>query len=547
VNGGENHFILYDTRAAVFEALQNPKDALKDAKATIKLAPRRWQGYARAARLFMKTHKFDAALRMADLALIHIKPEDTKRREKLSKLKIEIIDYQEVTVEHERKMANHMLKLPVEIYNEVFQYVLGEGYAQIITLLHICSHWRQVVWNSPGLWHTLVLSKRRADKKAELWLERSKGHIRELHVLSDYTSKELPGRPSFLRRVDWSGIRGCRILSPDIRRFIEPHTMLQDIEGLELDAFEGEVFNLPSFTRMKSLSLLRARLHLKQLLHPFPFLSSLSLQHCNLRYREANSNDCAIYDFFHLNPQIESLCFRGFVLQGFWERQIPLSPSDIDDPPNLENLTTLDIAFSTWATSILLFHIPSLRTLRLEGIGNHVQHHIQHYLSTSPRNLTELSLFRMTLNAPLILDLLRSAPALEVLELVGMFKASDAVISTLSQTNSTSSEESQLPCVCPHLRHLDVSDCPDVTTSAVYSLVKQRLTLSTPAVDNGDGTEGESTPSQAQVNRLEVLKMDGCSLVEVEWIPWFKQRVSSVSCDFTLAGKKKAKGIARRL
>lgn len=102
---------------------------------------------------------------MIGLALSCVRLGDTKRREELLKLQVEITNYQEAVVARERRMQNRMLLLPVEIYSEIFEFILEEDNAQIITLLHICTHWRQVVWGSPGLWRTLVLSKSHADKK----------------------------------------------------------------------------------------------------------------------------------------------------------------------------------------------------------------------------------------------------------------------------------------------------------------------------------------------------------------------------------------------
>ncbi|KAF5360368.1 hypothetical protein D9756_004910 [Leucocoprinus leucothites] len=546
--GGENHFIVYDTRAAAHEALKNPKAALQDAKMTIKLAPQRWHGYTRAARLFQKTHKFEASLKMIELALSYVKPEDTKRREELLKLKVEVTEHQEAIAARERRMRNHMLKLPVEIYNEIFQYVMDEDYAQIITLLHVCGHWRRVVWGSPGLWYTLVLSKLRADRKADLWLERSHGRIRELHVLSDYNSRDLPGRPSFLDKLDWSYLRVCRILSPNILRFFEPSTMFRELNSLEFDAnhVDGPYsdFNNYSSTGMKSLSLHRTCFQLGQLSIHFPSLSSLCLENCSVLAPENN-----ILEFFRANPQIESFCFNATQIQG-WP-QIIFSPSDIENPPTLEGLTDLEIVTEPWPSTILLLDLPSLRTMRLQSLASQqVSDHLHHWASRSPKFLTELSFDRVATSSSRIIEAVYACPTLEVLVLNALFGMSDTIINVLSgqpHIVPLPSEQSRLPCICPRLRHLDVSDCPDVLTSSIHALVKQRLALSASIEGDENAVDEESTQQKVQVNRLEVLKMDGCPMIDIKWIPWFREHVPYVSCVFASASKKQQKNIARRL
>ncbi|KXN88063.1 hypothetical protein AN958_07522 [Leucoagaricus sp. SymC.cos] len=543
VNGGENQFILYDTRAAVYEALKNPKDALKDAKTTIKLAPQQWRGYARAARLFMKTHKFDASLRMADLAVSHVKSEDGKRREELIKLKAEISECREAIAARERRMQNHMLKLPIEIYNEIFQIALADDYAQIITLLHVCMHWRQVVWDSPGLWHTLVLSKSHADKKAALWIERSNGRIRELHVLNDYHTNQLLGRPTFFDKLDWLYLRVCRIHHPRILDSIEPATMLQHIEELEIDALHAREI-APSFFHpcegIKSLSLSKAELHLEHL-RSFSSLNSLHLNAISLPFSKPSD----FLEILRSNPQIESLHLN--LVKFANSEPVAHTLADIENPPKLNSLSTLEVQRGSWFSTILLLDIPSLRYLRFDSltVPSDFNRHIHYWASTSPKFLTELSLKYIVLVPPVILKLLAAAPSLEYLSLVGVLSTTSQVVLALSQSDLPCSEESNTPCLCPRLRYLDISETPDVATSLVQDLVKQRLVLS--ASTSGEGREGETMEQPVHVSKLEVLKMDGCPMIDVQWLPWFREHVLYVSCVYATASKKNQRGIARRV
>ena len=86
--GGQNLYQLLDTRAAVHEKLGQYKDALKDAKKTIDIAPERWQGYARAARVFLQLNRVESAQKMITLALEKLK--ETERYASLLSLQAEI-------------------------------------------------------------------------------------------------------------------------------------------------------------------------------------------------------------------------------------------------------------------------------------------------------------------------------------------------------------------------------------------------------------------------------------------------------------------------
>ncbi|KAF9450575.1 hypothetical protein P691DRAFT_725803 [Macrolepiota fuliginosa MF-IS2] len=542
-NGGENQFIIYDSRAAMYDLLNNPKEALRDAKTTIKLAPQRWQGYARAARLFMKTHKFDASLKTVAHALTHVRPEDNKRREELLKLKQDIVDAQEATAARERRMQNHMIKLPFEIYGEIFQPVLAEDHTQIITLLHVCSHWRQTVRNMPALWHTLVLSNSRADRKAALWLERSHCRIRELHVLQDYTSKQLPGRPTFLDDLKWPYLRVCRIHHPGIFKFINPGVMFRDVESLEINTQLSRIartFFHPS-TNLRSLSVLETELELSHLTHPTLSLTSLHLSHC---YFVGGPLDNFI-DVLSANPKLESLHLESLVRAP--RDPIPMNLVGSEDLPDLKNLTVLEVIRNPWSSSILLLNIPSLQTLRFEALSHPaLNDHFIHWISTNPKSLTELSLKNMAVDAVILIRLLRTIPTIEVLVLVGMYDTTNAVVTTLIETPAPpqgDSEELRLPCPCPRLRHLDVSSCPDVQTSTLHALVEQRVTLSALGVEEGGGDDSVAPP---KVNKLEVLKMDNCPTIDAAWLPWFRERVREVSCVY-VPSKKAQKGVAKRV
>ncbi|XP_006462569.1 hypothetical protein AGABI2DRAFT_186458 [Agaricus bisporus var. bisporus H97] len=527
-NGGEKQYILYDSRAAVYTNLDKPKDALHDAKTTISLAPQRWHGYARAARLFMKTHKLDASLTMVDRALACIKPEDLTRHGELSKLRQEIANTQRVLAERAKAMRSYITQMPVEIYVEIFQMVLTDNYARIITLLQICAFWRQVIWEAPSLWHTLVLSKARPEKKASLWLERAGKRIRELHVLDSYCPI---GKPSFLDDIDWSYLRVCRIHSLNIETYIDPRLMFSQLKDLEISAGRdngGEyLFSLPE---LKSLSIHRAKFYSLTPRQSYTCLASLYLEKCTL---DGDSHEPFFNSLVH-NSQLELLhldnCYlapRNTVLH-IWE----------NDYPVFQSLKTLEMIATVGASQILQCSFPALQKLLLESF---VDTRITAFLSSEFPSLTDISLKKVPLDQTTLDTILGSARTLETITLNGIY--ANPTINFLVKED----QPGGLPCLCPRLRYLDVSNCPDMQTSTLHALIQQRLRLSTIEGGTDDEAEGGSAATAATVNKLEVLKMNGCPEIDSRWLPWFREHVAEVSCIYNSSRGQKQRHSAKRI
>jgi len=314
--------------------------------------------------------------------------------------------------------------------------------------------------------------------------------------------------------------------------------MFQELVTLELDFNDdaSPIFrdlNNFSSTKMKSLSFHGTHFNLNHLLRPFPLVSSLSFQNCVVSLTD-------LTEFFLANSQIESFRSRSNWVQGI---VIPTSRSDLNNIPKLVKLTTLEVVADPWTSTILLFDVPFLQIVRLGSLTDrHLSASLRHWASTSPKFLTEFSLDQVAISSSIVLEVLRASPALEVLTLTAMYDTADTIVKALSGQNPFASSLSEGPLLCPRLRYLDVSGCPDVATSSVYALVQQRLELS-----KVTGEDEGKTREKLMVSRLEVLKMDRCPKIDVRWIPWFKQHIPFLTCVFASAPKKQQKGIAQKM
>ncbi|KAH0828038.1 hypothetical protein J3R83DRAFT_3688 [Lanmaoa asiatica] len=221
-------FIIYDSRAAVHEKLGNLRAALLDSKRVIDLAPDRWQGYVRSARLFDLLGKYGSAIKMADHALSRLRSEDVQRRTQLVELRERAVTAQ-AAAEKQRlsqiAQSSYLLgKLPVETLVDIFIVLISEDHTWAVKLSHVCGHWRQILINTPSAWQTLVLSKKHPLQKAKLWKQRAKNRIARISV----TISPLDRASVFtqLQELSWDDLSSLRISG---EAFIELHQMLSDI------------------------------------------------------------------------------------------------------------------------------------------------------------------------------------------------------------------------------------------------------------------------------------------------------------------------------
>ncbi|KAH9042062.1 hypothetical protein EDB85DRAFT_1886081 [Lactarius pseudohatsudake] len=167
----DTSYVLYDSRASAYERQNRLKDALRDAKKTIDIAPKQWHGYFRSARLFAALGQTNAALQMCSLALERLGdvPKHETRRRELTDLR-----------EHlEAQTKCPVSGMPVELLLTIF---ILSGNPVVIS--HVCRRWREIALSQPTLWRSLVLAApaKKAPLKVQEWHKRSRGRIEELIV-----------------------------------------------------------------------------------------------------------------------------------------------------------------------------------------------------------------------------------------------------------------------------------------------------------------------------------------------------------------------------
>ena len=518
-----NTYLVYDSRAAVFAKLGQNKSALEDARATIRVAPERWQGYARAARLFLKCNRIDASMTMVTMALDRLSEENTERRESLLSLQADILNAQRQTVS---RRSDQFRKLPVEIFGEIAGMVVQQDPSLLLPLSHVSKQWRYVVRNHSALWSVLVLNRRRPKEKATLWVERSKGAIKELRVQQGaLDTRGWSG--DGLQRLKWEDLRICKIQKWDIMaylRSISKPRALANLQQLEIDDIElkhclnrDSMFNQD--LKLQHLSMSYTIVNLDKLTKHVNNLTCLTLRY--------TSSIGELTGFLAANVLLESLVLH-------YVGEDTVNTIEQFTMPRLSSLEVRGIA----PRPIFDCYMPALRVLRFDSLALPLDGVLNKMVNESNIHLEELVLRSCRfVDSQSVILLLRNSPDLRFLEVSNITYQSTSIIEALAACFPTSDPSPILrgptdssvgtSMLCPYLTNVDFSRCPDIRTGSLVRLVKSRLPLD----ELPSGYHQELTARRpSDVKRIVSLAMDCCPLVDADFLSWFRQKVAIVNC-----------------
>jgi len=502
--------------------LGKAKAALQDAKRTIDLAPERWQGYARAARLFLVTRRYDASLKMVSLAMGKLKAEDAQRRTSLLSLEADVRKAQDDLAKHHRRFMDHMEKLPIELFGEIAKLLVEKDHTASIPLSQVSKHWRTVVHNIPCLWNVLVLSKQRPKQKAKLWIERSTGRIQELSIRS--SAIDTPHWPDdSLRDLRWECLRVLKVESWNPVPFLRSIGKSEALANLERVVFHQvpqgldpatRVYGLCKPERLRHLTISSMTADVEGLLSRTGNLTSITFQ--GVTALEQN-----LFDLLEANPTLESLTIETFQVAR-------TSRTDLA----LENLTQLHIK-NCLPDVIVSASLPALHTLHLDTTMDPIHTFLANLVTSGSHHLNELVLRSCRFRADSLIDLLQHSPGLQILEVSNVAGQCTTVIEALaasysppSATDSSRNQTVNIPVLCPNLTHVNFSRCTEIQTGPLVRLIRSRL----PLPNHSSVSESGILERTHDVKRIDSLVVDGCPNVDSTWIAWFRENVRSVSC-----------------
>ncbi|KIJ67887.1 hypothetical protein HYDPIDRAFT_25350 [Hydnomerulius pinastri MD-312] len=521
-----DNFTVYDSRAAVHEKLGNIKAALLDSKRVIELAPERWQGYARSARLFSTAKKYGSAIKMADYAVIRLRSGDTQRRSQILEIREEAIEAQAVAEKQRQSQlskTSYLLgKLPVEILVEIFNTLVSDDHTWAIRLSQVCGHWRHILVDTPSLWRTLVLTHRHPLRKAKIWKQRSKDRISSISLSSSLSPLDSPSIISELKSLSWEHLSSLHI---SCASFI-------DLRGALSNSFISQISS-----KLNELSLLEcsspkqlqlclsgpawklASLRLSGMVHledewwqRIQQLTELHLCHSLTRFSASA---------LEANPLLERLVFDLTTLTAIEDISTDLTPYRMLKLKGIElcNVANpLALLSSITAPSITAFH--------MSNASSRVDEALLELFHDELPSLIDLRIGNCGLDPRTLLVILSRAPCLENLQIRSVHGVVNEALQFLAGKNPFSDpQQTGIPCLS--LKYVDVSRCSDLSTSSVYGLVKARLQ---------SGLDPAETAGKCSV---QSLKVDGCPNVDPEMLPWLRSKIAQFSCVY--ATKKELK------
>jgi len=484
---------LFDSRAAAHEKLGNLKAALEDARQVIDLAPHQWQGYARCARLFLRTKKPERAAKMVDYALERVKVDDTTRRETLLALKQEVIDFAAAIKRHISRTSYHFGNLPVEISHEIFSLLIDSDHAFVLTIASVSNAWRSVALASPSLWSTLVLTKKHPTKKAKLWIQRSGGRILDLRFVEGCPSDHKLYQS--LQGLQWETLRtlDTEVDIVDIAASMNTKTSQLD----RLRTTDATLLDLLDSVKTRNLEIRGRSLSFHEIRRVLTDCRTLSLHSSGL---------FPISGFIRTISENQNLTTLSVSLTGAPIMDVSLSQF-ADTILELPKLRQLELkSNNTLLTMLCVATMPSLARLSLSEfvtIDTQLAVFLTRYPTTS---LTDLTISRCSATHSQITSLLRASPHLHTLTFEAILNINE-VVEFLATTQPDAAQGPP----CPSLEKLDLTSCGPLRSGPVVRLIKERAT-------NGDLTT------------IGTLFIDYCPLIEPEVRDWLSRNVPSFSC-----------------
>ncbi|KAH9033308.1 hypothetical protein EDB84DRAFT_1438400 [Lactarius hengduanensis] len=498
----DKSYVLYDSRASAYEKKNLPEDALRDAKKTIDIAPKQWHGYFRSARLFAVPWPNQCCV--GDVFIGTGAPQWWPKARSLS-------------------ARAHQ---PVSASGSTNQM---PGLGNPIVISHVCHQWREIALSQPTLWRSLVLAApaKKAFRKVQEWYKRSCGRIEELVILLNHRNPDdrakYPELLARLRQLDLTQLKECHMEEVNAESFF---SALSD--NTRYDHQHSETLSISYMDPRQNII---GRPEYAEL--PWENLRAFSIVNGGVFGR--------FHEFLQANPGLEKLVVEAGLI---YPHQIPEAPASLT-LAHLRHLELIgDIPFRIKRGN---FSLPSLQILRMIKLrnGEVTLAELVEDEETSFAELVEFTARGCFLESQTLTSVLFQAPKLEILSCTG--SAVNVLAESLTKPcmallKDQASEvptlvPTKLPILCPALSVLDLSQS-DVKTDPIMRMVKDRIALA--GSHDGGRYQLPGENGDRGVSCIWSLNVDGCSRIEAEMLPWFRENVPMFSCHrhYTLRGRR---------
>ncbi|KLO10490.1 hypothetical protein SCHPADRAFT_856547 [Schizopora paradoxa] len=512
LSGNEDKRML-DTRAAILEKMGILSEALKSCKKVIDIAPSSWQGYARAARIFLKLKKPDSSLKMVDLALERM-PTDPNGQTRRAEMEQTRSDAQKLARKlHKRSYFDF---LPVEILHTIFNSLASLSTYEAIRQGAVCRRWRDILCGMPSLWNALVLKPKTPQKKIEVWMQRSRGALKSLSVREGFAFGARPQIHRYFPIGMWERLEELDIGCYEHMESLEEVLPQGAMSRLQLGKLS--IRNEDGRLTQRMLSESRAFWglvehscsgNLQSLVFHGDGQATLPLHYVGactaLRELDIASNGIRPTKMFQIlsqNPLLETLALWEF-------HPAPIPPTE--EPSEVE-LNHLKVCKFDALNSDVHLYLSRIRAPNLTSLSFDKIHRNHRFMSSLAQlSFPQLEEFKLTFSkmdsTTKILSFLKNSPLLRRLTYTACFPAD------VNEFVDGLSSPSPSDLVCPLLEDLDLSANPFLRGHTIMRLTKSRLKK------NGEGDE------TCSLMRLDVT---ACESLEPSTLPWLRSRIKKV-------------------
>lgn len=378
----------------------------------------------------------------------------------------------------------------------------------IFRMAGVCKSWRETLLNQPGLWNTIVLGKKRVDQKVTLFIERSRGRIREVKInchLDQFLAEKIAtSLAPYMSNVERLTIRGLYIVTSIF--FHHWRYLLHGVKYLHIshvgDGFRDKTNFIYDLLPPGSLSLRhldisnyscmlmdQAGSESHSAYIAYSQVETVSIRSTDIFLREESAEEMLVSNF----PAATSIELLNNRYIESSNGKLPVITSEL---PNLRSYTnnhsTSNVFKTIRAPSLQELSVPSLRAPSLKTWLSAPG------LASCLTTLRSLDISSTSFTDTDILSALAFLPGLQFLN-VSACPLSNAFLEGLARRPTDSDQEN----LCPNLIALSIAKNDQITGGPVTRFVRSRVPGggAGPASDPDTKEQGKSTTQKTEVKK----------------------------------------------
>ncbi|OWT36426.1 hypothetical protein C362_06124 [Cryptococcus neoformans Bt1] len=272
INFGGKSPVLLDCKATAMSKLPEWRNhALEVTKDMIVKWPKDFRGYYRQASVLYAMKAYDHAFKAISKA-VDIGPtrsQNERQYKAIQQLRATIIiqkteadrlraandeaeaQRQAIARQAAKKARiNYTHLLSRDILLTIAEHGMADHPGFIFRMAGVCKQWRETLLNQPSLWNTIILGRTRMEQKVTLFIQRSRGRIKEVKI-TRYLDQFLAGQIGMSLAPYMPSVERLTVHAPyriNVNLFVQWRGLLRNVEYLSLSHVDSEATLRKNFT-----------------------------------------------------------------------------------------------------------------------------------------------------------------------------------------------------------------------------------------------------------------------------------------------------------